>query len=110
VNGHPLGSGPAAAHATVVMHAVRDRKEVETMATTALEQKRVFNRQAQTHGRPDHEGGLGVTARGSGRQRRTRNEFELPYNGGLTVILWALASLVAEVVLLSLFFAHVYGA
>jgi hypothetical protein len=72
----------------VVMHAhFVTEMEVETMTTTAPEQEP-----------------------GSDRQRRTRNESESPDDGGRTLILWALASLVAEVVLLSWFFAHVYGA
>jgi hypothetical protein len=82
--------------------------EVETMTTTAP-QKREINHPARTHGGPDPVADLGASRADSDRQRWTRNESEPPYEGGLAVTLWVLASLIAEFELWSWIFARMYG-
>jgi hypothetical protein len=89
-------------HAATVRH---QPIEVETMTATAPEQKPKINNQPLTH---DPEGDLGASGADSDRQRWTRNESERPHDRGLAVALWLLASLIAEVELLSWFFAHMY--
>jgi hypothetical protein len=82
---------------------------LETMTKTAPEQKRKINHRARTHGGPDPEADLGASGADSDRQRRTSNELEPSRNRELVVILWVLASLIAEVELWSWVFAHMDG-
>jgi hypothetical protein len=82
--------------------------ELETMTTTVPEQKRKINHRARTHGGPDPEADLGASGPNNDRQRRT-NELEPSRNRELVVILWVLASLIAEIEILSWLFAHMYG-
>jgi len=82
--------------------------EVETMTTTAP-QKREINHPAHKHGGPDPVADLAASRADTDRQRWTRNESEPPYDGGLAVILWVLASLIAEVELWSWIFARMYS-
>ena len=79
------------------------------MTKTAPEQKRESNRRARTHGGPDPEADLGASGADTDRQPRTSNELEPPRNRELVVILWVLASLIAEIELWSWLFAHIYG-
>jgi hypothetical protein len=79
------------------------------MTKAASEQKREISHRARTRGGPDPEADLDASGADSDRQRRTSNESEPPRNGELAVILWVLASLIAEVELLSWVFARMYG-
>jgi hypothetical protein len=67
------------------------------MTQMVPEQKRVINHRARTHGASDPQGDLGVSGPGRDRERWTSNEPEPPHDGGLVVIVWLLASLIAEV-------------
>ena len=79
------------------------------MTKTVPEQKREINHRARTHGGPDSEADHGASGANSDRQRRTSNELESSRNRELVVILWVLASLIAEIEILSWVFAHIYG-
>ena len=79
------------------------------MTKTAPEQKREINHRARTHSGPDSEADLGASGANSDRQRRTSDELEPSRNRELVVILWVLASLIAEIEILSWVFAHMYG-
>jgi hypothetical protein len=84
--------------------------ELETMTKTVAEQKRKINHRARTHvGGPDSEADLGASGANSDRQRWTSNELEPSRNRELVVILWVLASLIAEIEILSWVFAHMYA-
>ena len=78
------------------------------MTKTAPEQKRKTNHRARTNGGPDPEADLGASEADSDRQRRTSNELEPSRNRELVVILWVLASLIAEIELWSWVFAQMY--
>jgi hypothetical protein len=85
------------------------RLELETMTKVVPPQKREINHRAPTHGGPDPEADLGASGANSDRQRRTSNELEPSRNRELVVILWVVASLIAEIELWSWVFAHMYG-
>lgn len=78
------------------------------MTKTASEQKRKTNHRARTHDGPDPDPDLGASEANTDRQRRTSNELEPSRNRELAVILWVLASLIAEIELWSLVFVHMY--
>jgi hypothetical protein len=86
-----------------------NKLELETMTKAVPEQKREINHRARAHGGPDPEADLGASGADSDRQRRTSNELEPSRNRELAVILWVLASLIAEVELWSWLFARIYG-
>ena len=79
------------------------------MTKTVHEQKRKINHRARTHGGPDPEADHGASGANRDRQRRTSNESEPSRNRELVVILCVLASLIAEIEILSWVFAHMYG-
>jgi hypothetical protein len=79
------------------------------MTNAVPEQKRENNHRARSHGGPDPEADLGVSGPDSDRQRRTSNEVEPSRNRELVVVIWVLASLIAEVEFWSWLFAHIYG-
>ena len=67
------------------------------MTKTVPEQKRKINHRARTHGVPDSEADHRASGANHDRQRWTSSELEPSRNRELVVILWVLASLIAEV-------------
>jgi hypothetical protein len=83
-------------------------KGVGTMTKAIPEQRREINHRARNHGGPDLEADRGASGADSDRQRRTSDKLEPSRNRELVVILWVLASLIAEIELWSWVFAHMY--
>ncbi len=79
------------------------------MTTTVPKQKREINHRVSTHGGHDPEADLDASGADSDRQRRGSNELKPSRNRELVVILCVLASLIAEIEILSRVFAHMYG-
>ena len=79
------------------------------MTKTVPEQKREINHRARTHSGLTPKPISGASGANSDRQRRTGNDLEPSRNRELLVILWVLASLIAEIEILSWVFAHMYG-
>jgi hypothetical protein len=73
------------------------------------EQRREMNHRARNQGGPDPEADHGASGADNDRQRRTSDKLEPSRNRELVVILWVLASLIAEIELWSWVFAHMYG-
>ena len=79
------------------------------MKTEAPEQEHPIEHRARTHRALDLEDDLGVSETGGHRERWTSDEHERSPVGGLVLCLWVLASLIAEVEVLSWVFARMYG-
>ena len=79
------------------------------MKQTAPEHEHLIEHRARTHRALDLEDDLGVSETGGHRERWTSDEPERSPVGGLVLFLWVLASLIAEVEVLSWVFARMYG-
>ena len=79
------------------------------MKQTAPEQEHMIDHRARTHRALDPEDDLGVSETGGHRERWTSDEHELSPVGGLVLVLWVLASLIAEVEVLWWVFARMHG-
>jgi hypothetical protein len=78
------------------------------LTKTVPDNQRASDHRARTAGGPDPESELDASEAHRDRERLTNNESEPPQDRGLTVTLWVLASLIAEVEVLWWIFARTY--
>lgn len=78
------------------------------MTQPGPKQERVSDHGARTHAVPASEGDLGASEPRRDRRRWTSDEPEPAPDAGLVVVVWVLASLIAEVEVLWWVFAHLY--